>query len=113
MSEFQFNILICLNLIESIENKSYTSTFNSPPKFIKRERDGSSITFGSRKSTQMLVIYEKDKEQRAKGYEHNQPYWTRIEMRFQHEKVDLVYMDVIQSFLGKIRFPEKKENTKR
>jgi hypothetical protein len=96
-------------LWQKIENRSYTSTFNSPPTFIKNERDGSSITFGSRKSTQMLVIYEKDKEQRSKGYEHNQPYWTRIEMRFQHEKADLVYDDVMYAFMGEIRFPEKKK----
>ena len=96
-------------LWQKIEIRSYTSTFNSPPTFIKNERDGSSITFGSRKSTQMLVIYEKDKEQRSKGYEHNQPYWTRIEMRFQHEKADLVYDDVIYAFMGEIRFPEEKK----
>lgn len=96
-------------LWKKIENRSFTSTFNSPPTFIKNERDGSSITFGSRKSTQMLVIYEKDKEQRSKGYEHNQPYWTRIEMRFQHEKADLVYDDVIYAFMGEIRFPEEKK----
>lgn len=95
-------------LWQKIEKRSYTSTFNSPPTFIKNERDGSSITFGSRKSTQMLVIYEKDKEQSAKGYEHNQSYWTRIEMRFQHEKADLVFTDIIYAFMGKIRYPEEK-----
>lgn len=96
-------------LWQKIENRSYTSTFNSPPTFTRNERDGSSITFGSRKSTQMIVIYEKDKEQRSKGFEHNQPYWTRIEMRFQHEKADLVYDDVMFAFMGKVRFPEEKK----
>lgn len=94
---------------DKVQRKMYTSTFINPPTFIINEKDGSSISFGGRKSTQMLVIYEKDKEQKSKGYECNQEYWTRFEMRFQHEKANLIYNDVIFAMMGKIRFPEERE----
>ena len=96
-------------VMDKLKRKMYTSAFVNPPTFITNEKDGSSISFGGRKSTQMLVIYEKDKEQRSKGYECNQEYWTRFEMRFQHEKANLIFNDVIYAMMGKIRYPEERE----
>lgn len=56
---------------------------------------GLSLQFGSHSSTQMLVIYEKLKEQRTKGIECIQDYWVRYEMRYRHEKAYNVCMNII------------------
>ena len=54
------------------------------------------LQFGSRTSTQMLVIYEKIKEQLAKGIVVPEKYWTRYEMRFYKDKAYNVVMSILK-----------------
>lgn len=72
------------NYTTSFRNKNYTLHGN--------EINGWSLQFGSHKSTMMLVIYDKLKEQLSKGNEVNQTFWTRYEMRFMKDKAyDVVF----------------------
>ena len=90
----------------------YTSGFKKPYTIHGNAIDGFSITFGKRKAdnklSKQLCIYEKDKEQRAKGKECNQENWTRFEMRFMHEKAQRVFDDLLYAYMGEIRYPEKR-----
>lgn len=68
---------------EKLDKKQFCTTFNK--KYYKIHgcnEEGYSIEFGSRLSTQMLVIYEKLKEQLSKGIEVDTDYWLRLEMRY-------------------------------
>ena len=56
---------------------------------------GLSLQFGSHSSTQMLVIYEKLKEQITKGLDCLQDYCVRYEMRYRHEKAYNVCTNII------------------
>lgn len=77
------------NYITSFRNKDYTLHGN--------EKNGWSIQFGSHKSTQMLVIYDKLKEQITKGNSIEQTFWTRYEMRFMKEKAYDVVLNYIEN----------------
>ena len=96
-----------------LDRGMYTSGFKKPYTIHGDHIDGFSITFGKRKAdnklSKQLCIYEKDKEQRAKGKECNQENWTRFEMRFMHEKAQRVFDDLLYAYTGKLRYPEEKK----
>ncbi len=82
-----------------LDNKEYITTFKR--KYYKIhgcEEEGYSLEFGSRTSSQMLVIYQKDKEQLHKNGICMQDYWTRFEMRFMHDKANRVIHDIIEAY---------------
>lgn len=75
----------------------YTSVFRSEPKIIDNKTGGFTIQFGEHKSPQMLVIYDKLKEQRKKKQPVNQKYWCRYEMRFTHQKANDIAFNIIDT----------------
>lgn len=81
------------NYITSFRNKDYTLHGN--------EKTGWSIQFGSHKSTQMLVIYDKLKEQISKGNSTEQTFWTRYEMRYMKGKAYDVVLNYIENKIDK------------
>ena len=60
------------------------------------EQEGWSLQFGSHKSTIMLVIYDKLKEQMSKGNEVNQEFWTRYELRYMKDRAYDVVLNYIE-----------------
>ena len=95
---------------EKLDKHQFTTTFKNKDYTIHgSEKYGYSLNFGSRESTQMLVVYEKNKERRNKGEDCPYEYWTRYEMRFMHEKADRVIEDIIRAYDGKIEYPTPKE----
>ena len=88
-----------LNWLKTKLDKGFfTSTFQK--KYYKIHgcnEEGYSIQFGSYSSSQMLVIYEKLKEQTMKKKEVNADYWLRFEMRYMHEKASCVCLDIIDA----------------
>lgn len=98
-------------VLDKLKRELYTSSFKKSYSLSGNNYDGWSITFGRRmansKTSQQLVIYEKNKEQRTRGIECNQPYWTRYEMRFMHEKAAHILNDIFYAYEGKIRYPEE------
>ena len=104
------NIIKFDEVKEKLDNHQFTTTFkNKEYEIHGGVKKGYSLQFGSRESTQMLVVYEKNKEQLAKGIDCPYEYWTRFEMRFFHEKADRVIMDILNAYDGKINYPEKRE----
>ena len=104
------NIIKFNEVKEKLDKHQFVTTFKNKDYSIHGSgKKGYSLNFGSRESTQMLVIYEKDKEQKAKGLDCPYDYWARYEMRFMHEKADRVIEDIIQAYDGKITYPEPKE----
>ena len=82
---------------ETLDKGNYTTSFRIKEyTLIGSEKKGWSLQFGSHKSTQMLVIYDKLKEQLSKGNEVNQDFWTRYEMRFMKEKAYNVVLNIIE-----------------
>lgn len=82
---------------DKLDRQCYTTTFKK--KYYKIhgcDEEGYSLQFGSYTSTQMLVIYEKNKEQLAKDKICLQKYWLRFEMRFFHDKAYDVCMMFIK-----------------
>jgi len=79
-----------------LDKGNFTSTFQK--KYYKLHgcaEEGYSIEFGSHSSTQMLVIYEKLKEQKKKKKDVNANYWLRLEMRYMHEKALYTCLDLL------------------
>lgn len=76
--------------IQKIENKliaeHYTTSFRSKYSRSGNDENGFSLYFGSKKSTQMLVIYDKLAERKRKSALVLTDFWTRYEMRFMGEK---------------------------
>ena len=60
------------------------------------EQEGWTLQFGSHKSTIMLVIYDKLKEQMSKGNEVNQEFWTRYELRYMKDRAYDVVLNYIE-----------------
>ncbi len=58
-------------------------------------KKGLSIQLGNHSSTQMLVIYEKNKEQISKRKDCFQKYWVRFEMRYFKDKAYDVSMNIL------------------
>ena len=82
---------------ETLDKRNYMTSFrNKEYTLIGSETKGWSLQFGSHKSTQMLVIYDKLKEQLSKGNEVNQTFWTRYEMRYMKEKAYNVVLNIIE-----------------
>lgn len=111
IDDYDGDIISFSYLLDKLEREMYTSSFKKSYSISGNKYDGFSITFGRRmansKTSQQLCIYEKNKEQNARGKECYQPYWTRYEMRFMHEKAAHVLEDIIYAFEGKIRYPEE------
>jgi len=80
--------IVTQNMIKkALDSRKYTTSFKKKSyKLIGSDEEGWSIQFGSHLSTQMLVIYDKKKEQLSKNNECEQDYWLRYEMRFTKEK---------------------------
>ena len=81
---------------DKLDKGNYISSFQK--KYYKLHgciEEGYSIEFGSHSSTQMLVIYEKLKEQKNKKKEVNAEYWLRLEMRYMHEKAEYICLDLL------------------
>ena len=86
------------NIKRKLDGKQFTSSFKDKDYTIHgSDKKGFSIQFGSRTSTQMLVIYEKLKEQITKGIDCFQTYWLRFEMRYYKEKAHNVCMCLIDN----------------
>ena len=101
-------------LKDKIDRGMYTSAFKKEPVIHGSKESGYSLTFGQRKAnskiSQQLCIYEKDKEQRAKGNTCDSEYWTRYEMRFMHQKAQRVVEAILDVyFQGVIKGPTKRE----
>lgn len=82
---------------EILDKGNYTTSFRKKYyKLMGCEQEGWTLQFGSHKSTIMLVIYDKLKEQLSKGNEVNQDFWTRYEMRYMKERAYDVVMNYIE-----------------
>ena len=104
------NIIKFNEVKEKLDKHQFVTNFkNKDYEIHGSKKKGYSLQFGSRESTQMLVIYDKKKERLYKGEDCPYDYWVRYEMRFFHEKADRVIDDIINAYNGKINYPEKKE----
>ena len=108
--DFDGDVITFDHILSKLRRELYTSSYKKPYVLTGNDYEGWSITFGRRKAnsktSQQLVIYEKNKEQKSKGIECNQPYWTRYEMRFLHEKAAHVFNDIFHVYHGRIRYPK-------
>ncbi|MBU1143189.1 MAG: replication initiation factor domain-containing protein [Firmicutes bacterium] len=75
----------------------YTTSFREKDYTLFNSKKGMTLQFGSRTSTQMLVIYEKLKEQLSQGIPCKQKYWVRYEMRFYKEKAHNICMNILKN----------------
>lgn len=111
--DYDGDVITFDHILNKLRKELYTSSYKKPYVLTGNDYEGWSITFGRRKAdsktSQQLVIYEKNKEQKSKGIECNQPYWTRYEMRFMHEKAAHVFNDIFYAYHGKIRYPEEEK----
>ena len=57
---------------------------------------GWSLQFGSHQSSQMLVIYDKLKEQLSKNIDCEQKFWTRYELRYKKDKAYNVCLNLLE-----------------
>ena len=82
---------------EILDKGNYTTSFRKKYyKIMGCEQEGWSLQFGSHKSTIMLVIYDKLKEQMSKGNEVNQEFWTRYELRYMKDRAYDVVLNYIE-----------------
>lgn len=82
---------------EILDKGNYITNFRKKYyKLMGCEQEGWTLQFGSHKSTIMLVIYDKLKEQIAKGNEVNQKFWTRYEMRYMKDRAYDVVLNYIE-----------------
>lgn len=82
---------------EILDKGNYTTSFRKKYyKLMGCEQEGWSLQFGSHKSTIMLVIYDKLKEQMSKGNEVNQEFWTRYELRYMKDRAYDVVLNYIE-----------------
>lgn len=111
VDDFSGDVITFDYIEDKLRRKMFTSSFKKSPCVGGNDEEGKSYTFGKRKkgsrTNMQLCIYEKHKEQLSKGKENIQPYWTRYEMRFMHEKAAYILDAIIDSFRGKINYPEK------
>ncbi len=85
-----------LEIKRKLDLKYFTTSFKDKDYIIHgNDKKGISLQFGSHKSSQMLVIYEKLKEQLTKGIECFQTYWLRYEIRYTKDNAYNVCMDII------------------
>lgn len=97
VDDFEGNDVNLQWIKNKLDLKQYTTSFKK--KYYKLhgcEEEGWSLQFGSHNSSQMLVIYEKLKEQLSKGIECNQKYWLRYEMRYMKDKAYNVCLSLIK-----------------
>lgn len=88
-----------------LDSGLFTTTFQDKDFIMHGSNNkGLSLQFGSHSSTQMLVIYEKLKEQITKGIDCYQDYWVRYEMRYRQEKSYNICMNIINH--GNEKFKE-------
>lgn len=84
-------------VLNKLNNKYFTSSFKDKEyNFMGNLTKGRTIQFGSHKSSIMLSIYEKLKEQLKKGIDCKQDYWVRYEMRFKDSRA----LDFISNYLS-------------
>ena len=82
---------------EILDKGNYTTSFRKKYyKLMGCEQEGWTLQFGSHKSTIMLVIYDKLKEQMSKGNEVNQEFWTRYELRYMKDRAYDVVLNYIE-----------------
>lgn len=82
---------------EILDKGNYTTSFRKKYyKLMGCEQEGWTLQFGSHKSTIMLVIYDKLKEQISKGNEVNQEFWTRYELRYMKDRAYDVVLNYIE-----------------
>lgn len=81
---------------DKLDQRLYTTNFKIKEYTLYHSLKGMTLQFGSRTSTQMLVIYEKLKEQLAKGIAVPEKHWTRFEMRFYQDKAYNVVMNILK-----------------
>ena len=87
---------------EILDKGNYTTSFRKKYyKLMGCEQEGWSLQFGSHKSTIMLVIYDKLKEQMSKGNEVNQEFWTRYELRYMKDRAYDVVLNYIEQEIGR------------
>lgn len=87
-------------IIDKLDKKLFTTSFKIKEYTLFNSSKGMTLQFGSRTSTQMLVIYEKLKEQLSQGIAVPEKYWTRFEMRFYQDKAYNIVMNVIKKQLN-------------
>lgn len=88
---------------EKLDKGYYTSNFREKDYTLYDSKKGMTLQFGSRTSTQMLVIYEKLKEQLAQGIAVPEKYWVRFEMRYYKEKAYNVCMNILKNEVSNYR----------
>lgn len=87
VDDFDGDIASFNKVLSKLETKQFSSGFKNNNYVLHgNDEKGWTIDFGNYSSTQMLCIYQKDKEQRSRKIECKQSYWTRFEMRFFKEK---------------------------
>ena len=93
IDDFDGNIVNFKYIKDKLDKKLFNTSFRTHNYTIHgNEDDGFSLQFGSHSSSQMLVIYEKNKEQISRNIPCPQDYWLRYEMRYMKNKVkDVVH----------------------
>ncbi|WP_026391285.1 replication initiation factor domain-containing protein [Haploplasma modicum] len=81
----------------------YTTNFRDKDYTLYNSKKGMTLQFGSRISTQMLVIYDKKREQLSQGIAVPETYWTRFEMRYYKEKSYNVCMNILKGGSSKYK----------
>lgn len=84
-------------VLEKLNKKQFISQFKDKNfDFIGNAVKGRTIQFGSHKSSLMLCIYEKLKQQLKLGIDCKQSYWVRYEMRFNDTRA----LDFISNYIN-------------
>ncbi len=103
IDDYEGDIITLPEIKRKLDLKFFTTSFKDKDYIIHgNDKKGFSLQFGSHKSSQMLVIYEKLKEQISKGFDCFQKYWLRYEMRYTKDNAYNVCMDIINK--GEIEY---------
>lgn len=82
---------------QALDTRFYTTSFRIKTYELHGSNEkGWSLQFGSHQSSQMLVIYDKLKEQLTKGIDCEQTFWTRYELRYKKDKAYNVCLNLLE-----------------
>lgn len=80
----------------ALDERNYTTSFRMKTYELHGSNEkGWSLQFGSHQSSQMLVIYDKLKEQLSKNIDCEQKFWTRYELRYKKDKAYNVCLNLL------------------
>ena len=81
----------------ALDERHYTTSFRMKTYELHGSNEkGWSLQFGSHQSSQMLVIYDKLKEQLSKNIDCEQKFWTRYELRYKKDKAYNVCLNLLE-----------------